>query len=338
MQCIGRTKGNKRCRNVARLVFCKRHAWQPVSFFMPVCCVVGFFAGFFQDLVLPLMDAFKNAYELKKPVSVRIERDRSKFADWEDGKEIFHGRSDVLTIFSNQQPVRSFEFYHKAKDQKFKNYPFTAKLYDEFVPTSIEYSILDLDGDGAQEIVVVLTNQIYGVHYDKQINVLIVSSIGDFLVSTPYPRDISDLQLLVHSPYSAYKTTAVVKDELSGKIYTSTFCNGFEIVSGENGFKLQFSWVVDNAAYASDHLHQVESYVYESGTFIPTRPFPDLYLSKSWDAPFDGERVGSIQEAKAFLSKKNLPPMNELINTGKNLFYLRDRAVSNPIRSSVRYF
>lgn len=312
MRCIGITKEKKRCKNNTNSLFCKKHIWQPVSGLIVLISFLGFSAGFFQDLLSPMIEENKRNSDLKKLIAIEVKNDRREVAEWQDDANPMLGKSDVLTILSDRQPVKSLEIYHTAKDQKFKNYPPTAPLADSLIPTEVEYQVLDLDDDGINEIIIILRNRIYSLHHDKQVNVLIYNSKGEMLSQTPYPRDIPDLLFNVHNPYSAYKTTVVMKDKISDSSRSSTFSNDFKIINHNNEKRLQFSWVVDNASYASLHLHQVEEFRYEAGKLIPIDETPKLYINDSWENATTGELVESKYQASEFLKENNIPTLYEV--------------------------
>ncbi|MEI7267185.1 hypothetical protein [Pectobacterium versatile] len=319
MQCIGITKKKNRCKNNTKFLFCKKHVWQPVSGFILLISLLGFSAGFFQDLLSPIIEENKRNSDLKKLISIEIKNNRREVAEWQDDTDPMLGKSDVLTILSDRQPVKSLEIYHTAKDQKFKNYPPTAPLADFFIPTEVEYQVSDLDNDGINEIIIILRNRIYSLHYDKQVNVLIYNAKGEMLSQTPYPRDLPDLPLNVHNPYSAYKTTVVMKDKISDSSHSSTFSNDFKIVTKNHEKYLQFSWVIDNASYASPHLHQVEEFRYDGGKLIPIDDTPKLYINDSWENATTGEPVESIYQASDFLKENNLPTLYEVYKELKDV-------------------
>jgi hypothetical protein len=320
MQCMGRTKLKKRCRNSAKFFFCNKHLWQPFSLVVSLFLIIGFFAGFFQDLIKPLSEKFERDNELQKVVTVEIKNDRRTVAEWENNPDPTNGKSDVVTIFLDRQPVKSLEIYHNAKDQRFKDYPPTFLLADFFMPTAAAYQVIDLDKDGVNEIVLILTNQLYSLHHDKQVNVLIYNPMGDLLARTPYPQDISGLKLEVLNSYSAYKTTVTMKDETTGLTQSTTFANDFNIVTRDNNKYLQFSWVIDNAGYIGQHLHQVEEFQYSSGKLVPVLNKPKLYINDSWENATSGQYVESIQQASDFLKKNNQPKFADMVKDAEKSF------------------
>lgn len=307
MQCFGLTKNKKRCRNHTNFIFCKKHSWQPISAIIFISGLLGTFAGLFQDLLKPIMDAHERENELKELVSVEVEKNRRLIPEWENNTDPTLSKSDVVTILSARQPIKSLEIYHMAKDKKFKDYPATAPLAESFIPTEVHYQVLDLDNDGSDEIILVFNNQLYSLHYDKQINILIFNGKGEMISKTPYPNIIPGLNLKVHNPYSAYKTTAVMLDAISEKSYSTTFSNDFNIINKNNKKILQFSWVIDNAPYTSTHMHQVEEFTYERGKLIPTQNYPQLYINDGWENAMTGKIINSLTEANDFLKKNNLP-------------------------------
>ncbi|NQS85845.1 hypothetical protein ACRPHS_18785 [Pantoea allii] len=318
MRCIGVTKKKSRCKNSSNLLFCKIHCWQPLTAIMLLFSYVGYWAGFYQDLLKPIIDNQTKISELRKLISIEVKKNRREFAEWEDNEDPTMGKSDVITILSDRQPIKSMEIYQTAKDQKFKDYLPTAQLADFFMPTEIEYQVLDLDGDGIDEIIIKITNRIYSLHFDKQVNILILNPMGEILNTTPYPRNIPGLSLEVHNPYSAYKTTAVMKDVISNTFTSSTFCNDFNVTTQDGVKYLQFSWVIDNSSYAAPHLHQVENYKFESGKLIPVESTPELYIAEGWENASTGKIVTSISDAETFLNENNLPTIGKLYSQIKN--------------------
>jgi hypothetical protein len=312
MQCIGRTGQKKRCRNNAKFLFCHKHVWQPLTAGAALLTTIGFGAGFFQDAVKPLAEKIALDEELRKPVAVELKTNRRTVAEWEQNPELFTGKSDVVTILLDRQPKKTLEVYHTAKDQRFKEYPPTFPLADFFLPTAVDSQVVDLDRDGVSEIVLVLTNQIYSLHFDKQVNVLIYSPVGQLLARTPYPRDVPGLKIDLVGPYSAYRTTAVMRDAISEATESTTFANDFSLVTRDGTKYLQFSWVIDNASYAGVHLHQVEEFQYVGGKLQPSGN-PGLYISEGWEGAASGQPVTTMQQARDFLDKHNQPDFPKLL-------------------------
>jgi len=55
MQCIGRTKKLKRCKNDARIIVCRTHKYQPWTVVLFVLTTIGLLAGLYQDLMKPVL-------------------------------------------------------------------------------------------------------------------------------------------------------------------------------------------------------------------------------------------------------------------------------------------
>jgi hypothetical protein len=312
MQCCGITGKRKRCRNTATFLFCHQHVWQPLTAVIALFSVIGFIAGFFQDAIKPLAEKWTTDEELRKPVSLELKANRRTSAEWEENPDPTAGKSDVVTILLDRQPKKTLEIYHTAKDQRFKDYPPTFPLADFFLPTAIDNQVVDLDLDGVNEIVLILTNQIYGLHFDKQVNVLIYSPVGQLLARTPYPRNIAGIKIDLVNPYSAYKTTAVMRDEISGMTESTTFANDFSVVTRDRKKYLQFSWVIDNASYVETHLHQVEEFEYADGKLRSTGN-PALYIKDGWEQAASGQLVPTVQQALVFLKEHNQPSFAEMM-------------------------
>jgi hypothetical protein len=312
MRCLGITKQKKRCRNHATFLYCARHVWQPASGVVLLGSLVAFYAGLFQDLIKPIYEARALSDRLRRPVSVEIKKDRRQAGVWENDDDPTKGKSDVVTIFLDRQPVKSFEFYQNAKDQRFKDYPGTFPLADFYIPTEAAAFVIDLDDDGASEIVIKLSNQLYSLHHDQQVNLLVYNAVGELLARTPYPREIPGLAPQVLAPYSAYKTTAAVREELSGVIQSATFANDVNIFVRDGQQRIQISWVIDNASYVGPHLHQVEEFAFIDGKLEPLAA-PRLFVSEGWTAAAAGKPLGSTREALAFLQQHNLPPFSAML-------------------------
>lgn len=60
MNCLGRTKSLKRCRQPLNLprFFCHHHRWQPLAWLLSLLTLVGLAAGIYQDLWRPAANAF----------------------------------------------------------------------------------------------------------------------------------------------------------------------------------------------------------------------------------------------------------------------------------------
>jgi hypothetical protein len=312
MQCCGKTKKFKRCQNSARFFFCRHHVWQPVTATLAVLSVIGLGAGLFQDAFKPLAEKMAVYEELGKPVTVELKANRRTVAEWEQNPDPTANKSDVVTILLDRQPKKTLEIYHQAKDQRFKEYPPTFPLADFFLSTAVDKQVVDLDGDGVSEIVLSLTNQIYSLHPDGQVNVLIYSPLGQLLARTPYPRDIPGFLIELLGPYSAYKTTAVMQDAISGTTESTTFANDFSVITRGRKKYLQFSWVIDNAGYAGPHLHQVEEFEFVDSKLRPNGS-PNLYIVDGWGQAASGQHVPSLQQALKFLKEHNQPSFSELL-------------------------
>ena len=136
---------------------------------------------------------------------------------------------DIVTILLDRRPMKTLEIFHSAKDQRFRDYPPTALLADFRVSTSAEYEVVDLDGDDISEVVVMFSNQLYSLHYDKLISVLILNPQGKLIASTPYPMKIEALEVGSLTPYSAFQTTGVMYDAISDTSESITYANGFHV-------------------------------------------------------------------------------------------------------------
>lgn len=313
MRCFGFTRKRARCKNSAHFMFCKSHVWQPIAFITTLVSGLGVLVGLYGGLLKPMQDRWKNNSELKKLVSVEVKANRRENSVWEGGGSWDDDKSDVVTLLLDRQPVKSIEIYHTAKDQRYKDYPMTMRLADSAVSTDVEYQVIDLDGDGISEIIIVLTDKLYGLHFDKQINVLIYSPRGDLLTHTPYPSTISGLNIGDLNPYSAYRSTVVVFDAISQTQFSSTFANDFNIFSRGGERYLEFSWVVDGSSYAGNHLHQVEYFSFREGRLISVAP-PAMYISNSWEGASRGGQPVSLNDANAFMKENNLPSTGEMLD------------------------
>lgn len=239
--------------------------------------------------------------------------------------------------------MKTLEIFHSAKDQRFRDYPPTAPLTDFRIPTSAEYEVVDLDGDDIPEVVVTFSNQIYSLHYDKLVSVLILNPRGELLTKTPYPTKIEGLEIAALTPYSAFQTTGVMYDAISNASWTITYANGFHVADRNGQRVLQFSWVIDNAGYVGPHLHQVQEMVMQDGRLEPLSEKPALYISEDWNEPWAGQAQINIESAKQFLKEHNLPPFSEMRKEAEKFFSagplrpnpavqgtLRNRAAQHP--------
>lgn len=319
MRCIGITKTNprQRCKNTARLLFCSKHFWQPLSGLIILGSLVGYSAGLFQDLIKPTKEQLEKRAELTRPLAVEIKRNRKTVPEWQDNPDPTKGASDIVTILLDRRPVKTIEIYHTAKDQRFKDYPPTAPLTNFRIPTSAEYQVIDLDDDGISEVIVSLTNQIYSLHYDKLINVIIFNPRGEIIATTPYSPKISGLDLDIHNPYSAFQTTGVMFDAVGNTTQATTYTNGFHIAERDGMKVLQFSWGIDNAGYADSHLHQVEEFVLKDGKLERISDKPVLYIADNWNEPWSGKQPVDIEAAKNFLKQHNQPTFAEMMKQAK---------------------
>ncbi|WP_133152204.1 hypothetical protein [Vibrio lentus] len=287
--------------------------FQPLFLINCVITAVALWGGILQDVFIPISNSISEKNRMTLPLAVEVKENRRQNASWEESAELLNFRSDVLTILLDRTPVKSLEIYHNVKDSRYKEYPMTARLADDFLPTSVKYHVLDLDLDGVKEIITVFTNKIYGLHYDKQVSVLIFNPAGEMLSKTPYPHNLPELDFKVHNPYSAYRSTLAIYDEMSTETISGTFSNDFNIVNTDSGNILQFSWVIDNSSYASERVHQVEEYRFESGK-LSLSSAPKFYTNNSWEQAVSGEPLVSIEALTMQLSKLEMPSFSETLN------------------------
>ena len=336
MRCFGITKARQRCKNTGKFPYCSKHWWQPLSGLVLVVSVIGFWAGFFQDLIKPLKERSERIAEFKKPLAVEIKSNRRTVPEWLQDPDPTKGEPDIVTILSDRRPMKTLEIFHSAKDQRFRDYPPTAPLTDFRIPTSAEYEVVDLDGDDIPEVVVTFSNQIYSLHYDKLVSVLILNPRGELLTKTPYPTKIEGLEVVSLTPYSAFQTTGVMYDAISNASETITFANGFHVADRDGQRVLQFSWVIDNSGYVGPHLHQVQEMVMRDGRLEPLSETPALYISEDWNEPWSGQAQVNIEAAKLFLKEHNLPPFSEIRKAAEKSFSTRPLRPNPAVQGTLR--
>ncbi len=323
MRCFGITKVRKRCKNTAKFPYCSKHWWQPLSGLILVVSVIGFWAGFFQDLIKPITERSERIAEFKKPLAVEIKSNRRTVPEWLQDPDPTKGEPDIVTILLDRRPMKTLEIFHSAKDQRFRDYPPTAPLTDFRIPTSAEYEVVDLDGDDIPEVVITLSNQIYSLHHDKLVSVLILNPRGELLAKTPYPTKIEGLDVVALTPYSAFQTTGIMYDAISNASETVTFANGFHVADRNGQRVLQFSWVIDNAGYVGPHLHLVQELVMRDGRLEILSKKPALYISEDWNEPWSGQTPVNIEAANLFLKEHNMPPFSEIRKEAERSFSKR---------------
>jgi hypothetical protein len=103
MQCFGRTKNGKRCKNEASPLFCGHHKWQPLVFLFSVVTIIGVLGGVYQDVVKPISEEIttvkSNAVEQKlAPVEqivipVEIESTWDEYSELDRKAEFYIVRS-----------------------------------------------------------------------------------------------------------------------------------------------------------------------------------------------------------------------------------------------------
>lgn len=312
MRCFALTKSLHMCKNRSRLPFCHLHRWWLVGALTLVAAFIADWSAVIQ-IFTQQIEKMQTRFELQRDIAVIKTANRRSVAEWQGNPDPTLGRSDVLTIMLGGRHEKSIEIYHTIKDQRFKEYPATSALADEKLPTEAEYQVVDVDGDGIKEIVVSLRNQIYSLHADKLVSVLVFDPRGKILAKTPYPQALDGLPSEQLSPYSAFQSIGVMYDEISHTSEPITYSNGFELVERNGKYVFVFSWVVDDAGYAQSHLHSVEEFELRDGRLERIQTESKLYISDSWDAPLSGERVQDIAAAKEFLRRNDQPSLEEII-------------------------
>lgn len=302
------------CANLLRalIAWCSRHRAAAVGGIVLSVSALSLWAGLFQDLFKPMMEHWQQVAELRQPLAVEIKTGRTTGAQWEAQDKMFVGEPDLVTLLLNRVPVKTLEVAHTAKDQRFRDYPPTAPLTYHQIPTNVRYQVLDLDDDDIPEVVLTLTNQLYSLHDDRLINVLIVDPRGRLLSGTPVPPEVEGLRTGALSPYSAYRSTGVMKDLISGDTTPVTFANGFAVQIEGKRKLLRFSWVVDSASFVSEHLHVTQSFVFSDGRLQPSGA-PQLYISGLWEQPWVDETPVTLAEAQKFLDDNNMPTFSTMM-------------------------
>ncbi|MDR2308371.1 MAG: hypothetical protein LBE53_14415 [Paucimonas sp.] len=275
---------------------------------------LAFWSGLFQDLIKPLAEHRQQVTELKQPLAVELKTDRTTVAQWAQHDELFVGEPDLITLLLNRVPVKTLEITHTAKDQRFRDYPATAPLTYRQIPTRAQYQVTDLDGDGIPEVVLTLTNQLYSLHDDQLLNVLILDPKGRQLSGTPVPPEVAHLRTGALSPYSAYRSTGVMKDQISGQTRPVSFANGFVVERQGQHQVLRFSWVVDSASYVGEHLHVTQSFHFVDGSLEPAAT-PQLYISEQWQQPWMDNRPVTLAVAQKFLDEHNMPSFSTMMGS-----------------------
>lgn len=292
--------------------WCSRHRAAVVGGIVFTVSALGFWAGLFQDLFKPLLEHRQQVAELRQPLAVEVKTGRTTGAQWQEQDEMFVGEPDLVTLLLNRVPVKTLEIAHTAKDQRFRDYPPTAPLTYHQIPTNVRYQVMDLDDDGIPEVVLTLTNQLYSLHDDRLINVLIVDPRGRLLSGTPVPPEVEGLQTGALSPYSAYRSTGVMKDLISGDTSPITFANGFSAQTEGKRKVLRFSWVVDSASFVSEHLHVTQSFVFVDGGLQPSGA-PQLYISGLWEQPWVDATPVTLAVAQKYLDDNNMPSLSTMM-------------------------
>jgi hypothetical protein len=255
---------------------------------------------------------------------VEIKANRRSNPVWQDDLNPSDGASDIVTILLDRKPVRSLEVFHSIKDQRFRDYPATTPLASRAIPTVAVHEVVDLDNDSFPEVVLELTNQVYALHSDRLVSVLVIDPRGR-IAKTPYPDRVAGLAVGVLSPYSAFQTTGVMLEAISSQTASITYANGFE-VSERGGRKiLLFSWVIDSAPYADAHLHQVQEMGFQDGELVRVSE-PKFYVSNSWDEPWSKGVVVDSAGANAFLAQHNLPSVSDMLKAAKASFEAENAA------------
>jgi hypothetical protein len=320
MRCSGITKSTKRCKNAARFLVCSKHWWQPFSGIVLLISTVGVWAGLFQDLIKPLTEWSARDSELKKPLAVEIKSNRRSTPEWLNDTDPKAGEPDIITILLDRRPVRTLEIYHSVKDQRYRDYLPTSPLTDFKIPTTAEYKIADLDGDKIPEIILLLSNQIYSLHPDMLISVLIFNPRGELIAKAPYPSKIEGLNVMELTPYSAFQSTGVMYDAITNTPEPISYANGFDILKRDKGYVLQFSWIVDNRSYVDQHLHQVQEMAFRNGRLEMLSETPSLYASPELNKTWENQAPLDIVAANAFLKANNSQSIQQIARETESAF------------------
>lgn len=312
MKCFGMTKKRSRCKNNTNLIYCKLHARQPIVIVSTAVVVFAFWAGLFQDALKPIYSYINDRIELKKDIAVSIEKGRRASPKWRDDIDSRGSESDIVSLYLGKHLVKVLEIYHTAKNQRFRDNVTTELLTYEATATEANYKIIDLDGDGVNEVMLFLENRIYGFHGDKLLNVLILDPKGNIIASAPTPRSIEWVNQEIISPYSGFRSSGIMIDGINSSQSPISYCNGFNIINTEKSIVLSFSLVIDNAPYSGNHLHSVEDFKFDGTILEAIDEEPKFFISSIWNEPFSGQQV-SASEAADFLRKHNNPKFEDLM-------------------------
>lgn len=306
MRCCGLTKSGERCKNRARWINCRKHLWQPIALLVTavgaISAVLGLWPGWKANL-----EQWRQNENLKGKLTVEVKKGLRTKPGWTDDLSPQGDRSDVVTLLNRGQPVRSLALNDLAEDQRFKDYPPTMPLTMVPIPTHVDYQVAALGGSTESEVILTVTNEVYGLHPDELVSVLIYDATGKLVARTPYPREVLVKGESVYNPYSAFRTTGSLYDEVSRTPIPVTYSNDFDLITVDGVPTLQFAWVVDNGAKADQHLLQVERFQFQNGGLVSIG-HPMYVVSDNFYLPKTFHPIENVAEIEKFLRNVAIPP------------------------------
>ncbi len=230
----------------------------------------------------------------KTNVSIRVDAGRSDTLGLVQQKQ--RNFSDILYLTQENNLVRAYEYYGVGKSVSIKDNLMTALFFERSIPTNIAARVLDLNDDGYEEIVVWVTNQVYGFHSDELVAFFILDHKGDIVVSAPLPQKIPDLTFSNTESYSAYGKRGTLIEKNTKIVIPLSYVNLVYISRVNKEYVLSFGWVIDTAPYANEHLYQIDSYTFDGEKLKNTEPY-EKFL-------FVTGLLGSNQKVDIMKSKK----------------------------------
>jgi hypothetical protein len=138
----------------------------------------------------------------------------------------------------------------------------------------------------------------------------------ELVAQTPYPQEVLVKGDSVYNPYSAFRTTGSLHDEVSGSPIAVTYSNDFSLIDVDGVPTLQFAWVVDNGVKAGQHLLQVERFQFRSGKLVSIG-HPMYVVSDDFYLPKTLHPIENTAEMEKFLHDVATPPFAQAVQALK---------------------
>jgi hypothetical protein len=261
-------------------------------------------------------------------VTVEPRSDRSNWANANTEDSLTRNSlSDLVIVSRNGKVLINYSLYSVVNSDKQKNYLLTAPSFENALPTETQPSVIDLDQDGNDEVILKIRNQEYGLHSDELVACLILNSNSDVVATAPLPSAISGFTVPQIGPYSAYNTFGTLVDKNSKRSWPVSYTNYIDIKRAGNGQTILFGWVLDDSCYLCTHVYQIDAYTYNQGQLEQINTKPLFWISNSEKQPIDlelDEFSSDVNFVAKFIEENNQPSFGEMFR-----YFVKRRAELN---------